>query len=774
MIRRRTLVRSGAGAVLALVVLWVFCPQPSLYGAVPFSAAIEDRHGRLLRLGLAADERYRLKTVLDDIAAPAVAATLLYEDRYFRRHPGVNPAALLRAVWTTYVRRERVVGGSTITMQLARLRFSIDSTTPAGKLAQIVRAVQLERHYSKDEILEAYLNLAPYGGNVEGIGTAARVYFGKPAAELTLPEALALAVIPQNPAARNPQSATGYQALLTARQRLFDLWQDATPVTATTRARFALPLAVATVRELPFAAPHFTERWLRQRGTGVLRSSLDATVQASLERQIHYWLERERHRGLNNAAAMLVDTRTMQVRAEVGSAAFHRADIHGQVNGTQAPRSPGSTLKPFVYALALDAGLIHPMSLLADAPRRFSTYTPENFDRGFLGPVTARDALIYSRNVPAIELLNQVGLEPFHAFLADGGVGRLREPSHYGLALVLGGNEVTMAELVRLYAMLANGGVDRPLTWDAGDNTPRGRPLLSPEASFLTLDMLRTNPRPGGVALASATGPGPVAWKTGTSYAYRDAWTVGIVGPYALAVWVGNFDGAGNPALVGRQAAAPLFFAIADELQSRLPPQWRRATPPPELNIRRVDVCAPTGDLPGRHCPATTSSWFIPGVSPIAVSTVHRAVHVDTATGLRACHGEAAATREEVYEFWPSNLARLFRAAGVAIRQPPPWSPECSLDVRAAAGQPPEITSPAPGTTLLRRVSNPAREPVALTATTDADARYVYWFANARYLDRTERDQPLLWQPETGEHRLLAVDDLGRSHAVAVRVAAVP
>ncbi|MEO0579427.1 MAG: transglycosylase domain-containing protein, partial [Pseudomonadota bacterium] len=252
----------AAIVVAALTVAWLLIPKPTLYGDVTFSTVIDDRNGELLRLALADDERYRVKANLADIAPAAVQATLLYVDRHFRSHLGFNPAALLRAAWSTYVVRQRVVGGSTITMQLARLRFDLDTTTIGGKLVQIARAIQLERHYSKDDILEAYLNLAPYGGNIEGLATAARIYFDKRADELTLPEALALVVIPQNPAQRNPQTAVGYAAMRDAQVRLFEIWRDKYGASTELAAHFRLPLAVRSTPELPFLAPHTTERLL--------------------------------------------------------------------------------------------------------------------------------------------------------------------------------------------------------------------------------------------------------------------------------------------------------------------------------------------------------------------------------------------------------------------------------------------------------------------------------------------------------------------------------
>lgn len=730
--------------------------------------AVEDHNGRLMRLALADDERYRLKLALADIAKTAVNATLLYEDQYFPFHPGVNPGALIRAAWSTYVQRDRVMGASTITMQLARLRFSLDTQTIGGKLVQIARAIQLERHYSKDEILEAYLNLAPYGGNIEGIGTASLIYFDKPASRLSLTEALALAVISQNPSQRNPTTKRGYMEMNAARGRLVAMWADKFGLTDLERAQFELPLAVRATRELPYLAPHFSRSVLidNVQRHGMQTTTLDWSMQKLLENRITNYTDRRRLVGINNASAMLVDYRTMEILAAVGSSNFFNDQIQGQVNGTRAKRSPGSTLKPFVYGLAIDRGIIHPMSLLKDAPKRFAAYTPENFDRGFMGPVVAQDALIYSRNVPAIELLSQVGIESFHEFLVNGGVTQLRSPEFYGLAMVLGGNELTMEELVGLYAMLANGGLSKPLiSLQNAKSTRPSRRLLSAEASFLILDMLRKNPRPDSITIDTAGKQPPIAWKTGTSYAYRDAWTVGVFGPYVLAVWVGNFDGASNPAFVGRQAAAPLFFEIADSLTAGLPEIFLSAEPSPNLNLQKVEVCANTGDLPGRHCPQITKSWFMPGVSPIKVSNVYRAVRIDNESGKRSCSYNLETTHEEVFEFWPSDISRLFRKAGIAIRRPPSWEPGCSLDLQAAMGLAPQITSPSARLTYYVRPDKIEEERLPLTATTDGDVKWLYWFANDSFIGKVRQDVPFFWNPRVGNYEMLAVDDLGRSNS---------
>ena len=779
--RTGTTLRRAEGALLAIAVsllaglaAWFVLPKPALYEGVAFSTLVTARDGRPLKLKPAADDRYRMFTPLDDIAPAMVDATLLYEDRRFYRHPGVDPLALVRAAWTTYVRRTRVVGGSTITMQLARLRFGMDTRTPLGKLRQSIRAVQLERHYDKGEILEAYLNLAPYGGSIEGVGAASRIYFDKPARALGRGEALALAVIPQNPTARFPTTVAGRTELLAARARLFDAWrQSRTDHAPESLVRARLVPTFRPPSALPSHAPHFVRDHVPPSAASELRTTLDLDAQRLLEARIQDHLALRRGDGITNAAAMLLDHRSMEVLALVGSAGFFNAEIAGQVNGVQARRSPGSTLKPLLYACALDAGIIHPMTLLEDAPERYASFTPENFDRGFVGPVFARDALIHSRNVPAVRLLKDLGVERFRGLLDRAQVGGLRPASDYGLALALGGNEMSMEELVQLYAAMANGGLWRPVTVKASagvDKAPATR-LLSPEASFLVLDMLRDVPRPDAPALADHR-RSAVAWKTGTSYGFRDAWSVGVFGRYALAVWVGNFDGRGNPALVGREAAGPLFFAIADSLNANHD-GGQVARNASTLNLRRVEVCATTGDLPGTHCPSTTTSWFIPGVSPIKASTIHRAVAVDVRTGLRSCRA-GADTVERVFEFWPSNLRTVIRRAGIAIRSPPPWSPECELDETSGIGLPPRIRSPQPALVYHATPPDGDQANVPLSAVADADARALYWFVDDRLVATAVPGDDRFWTPRAGRFTVRVVDDLGRADAVAVQVAAAP
>lgn len=764
----RALKRRRAWLLLApalAAAAWLLPPRPELYPRNGFSTAVYDREGRLLQLTLAPDERYRVRLEPERIAPELIEAVRLYEDRHFFLHPGVNPASLLRAAWSTYVSGERVVGGSTLTMQLARLRFGLETRGIGGKLLQILRALQLERHYSKREILAAYLNLAPYGGNIEGAGAASLIYFGKPAAELSLPEALALAVIPQNPSARNPLAPGGAGRLFEARTRLFDIWLTAHPEARSAAPLLRLQAHFRAPAGLERAAPHFARDVAlgHPRGGGEINTTLDAPLQRRVETLVSRYLAQRAPDGLRNAAVLVLDHRSNSVLVEVGSAGFSQDAIAGQVNGTRAKRSPGSALKPFIYGLALDQGLIHPMTLLKDAPRRYGLYTPENFDRDFEGPVTARDALIFSRNVPAVELLANLREPDFHDLLARASVRDLKPREHYGLALALGGNEVTMHELAGLYAALANGGLWRPLRQT--DSDPPGAPssrLLSAEAAFLVLDMLAQTPRPDALPLPTARNRPRIAWKTGTSFAFRDAWSVGVVGQYVLAVWVGNFDGSGNPAFVGLRAAAPLFFSIADQLAERPGFEPLPASPHANLNLTEVAVCEPTGDLPGRYCPRTAPSWFIPGVSPIKVSDVHRAVRVDTVSGLRACWSDANVVTE-IYAVWPSDIAAVFRQAGISFPGPPPWHARCPLARRNSLAAAPTILSPDRNVGYALRADRAESETIPFQAASDGEARKLFWFVDDRFVGHVAPRETFFWNAEPGTFTVRVVDDLGQA-----------
>jgi penicillin-binding protein 1C len=784
--RRQRVVRGLLMALLAALLLaglrlWPHARLADQFGG---SIAVLARDGSLMRLTLAPDQQYRLWIPLDRMATTLIDSVLLYEDRRFRWHPGVNPAALLRSAWNTATGHRRE-GGSTLTMQLARRLYRLDTRHVPGKLMQLSAALWLEARYSKSEILEAYLNTAPYGSNIEGVEAASLIYFRKPAQALTVPEALTLAVIPQNPVKRIASRGRNV-ALQAARDRLWGIWLSQHPQDARPHAPDALLALPAQGRaSLPFAAPHLTDMLLAQKPTGAteVHATVDLRMQRTLERVLKSYIRSHAETGIRNASAMLVDAQSMEVRAVVGSANYHDAAIEGQVNGTLAKRSPGSTLKPFIYAMALDQGLLHPKTMLKDAPTSFGPFTPENFDGQFVGPLTAQDALIRSRNIPAVSVAARLSKPNLYSFLQLNQISKLESESHYGLALVLGGGEVTMEELARLYSLLPNDGQMRPLAYtreQAIENEAQRRQhpptqVLSEEAAFITLDMLRQTPRPDSGMPARPA----IAWKTGTSWGFRDAWTAGVFGRHVLVVWIGQFDGASNPAYVGIQAAAPLFVRMVDALRAEgLDPgeMAHRISP----NLQQIEVCAATGGLPDALCPVRTRTWFIAGKSPIQTNSLHKAVWIDDRTGHMLCGPNPQAqphARQVVVEQWGSDMRRLFRQAGLPRRNvsasdcPAGTEAGASSDGRVAGA--PTITSPLRGVSYVLRLKQP--QPVGLRAEAAAGVKALYWFADDALIARVAPGEGVSWlPPQARRYTLRVVDDQGRAESRELVVEQAP
>lgn len=756
--------------MLAFVALY-FAPKPPLLNNVSFSRAVYDKDRHLLRLTLSHDEKYRLFTPLTAIPPQLIDASLLQEDQYFYWHFGVNPIALFKAGWKTYVLQERRVGASTITMQLARMSLGINSKILSGKIQQIIRALQLEMHYSKKQILEAYLNLAPYGNNIEGVGAASLIYFSKPVNQLTLPEILTLVVIPQNPSRRI--FVHNASELKKARNLLFQRWLEKFPQDAKQKALMELPMNVPNFHKLPFLAPHLVDSLLKESHSDSefeIATTLNLKLQNVVEKATKNYLMRKKNLGVENAAVMLVDARDMTVKVMLGSADFFNSAIGGQINGTLIKRSPGSTLKPFIYALALDQGLIHPATVLKDVPSSFGAYNPENFDRDFMGPLSAREALILSRNIPALYLANQLSEPNLYQFLQQADIEGLKSASFYGLAMVLGGIELSMQDLVSLYAVLVNEGVWRPLRVRLDQPLMKGRRLLSPEASFLVLDMLKDTPRPAGFNRADKQ-QNEISWKTGTSSGYRDAWTIGVFGQYVLAVWVGNFDNSGNHALVGKDIAAPLFFTLVEAISPLL--KLTKSSRNFNLNLTKVKVCQASGMLPNRSCSDLVETWFIPGKSPIKKDTIYREIPIDEQTGLRACRFDEN-TIFKTYEFWPSDLLNLFEQAGVKRHIPPPYDKNCSNVSYGDSGIAPQITSPKEEVKYILRYGANGKEAqtniIPFAATTDADVKVLHWFVNTSYVGKSQAGQAFWWQSKPGNFVVRVIDDHGRSAACDLHV----
>jgi len=534
------------------------------------SALVTDREGRPLRAFPVEDGRWRLPVDPARVDPAFLAALIEIEDQRFFTHHGVDPLAMLRAS-VSLVRSGRVVsGGSTITMQTARLLEPRPRRTILAKLAEMVRAIQLERRYSKADILQAYLTLAPYGGNLEGVRAASWAWFGHEPDVLTPDEIALLIALPQAPEARRPDLRP--EAAIAARARLLARMERSGLISAD-RAADAAEEAVPERRAFPALAWHAAEA-LAQAG-GEVRSTLDIRLQTELEAMMRELAETA---GPDvQASALVVSLDGREVRAAVGSAGRDRPG--GWIDLTRRARSPGSVLKPFIYGLAFEDGLAGPGTRIADLPRRFADYNPENFDRTFRGDVTIAEALQHSLNVPAVQVLDAVGANRFLAALSFAGgraiLPRSRE-GDAGLAVALGGLGITAQEVAVMFAALGGGGEALPLAWtlEAAEvnRTASGYSLLGEQAAATLLDVLQRSPAPPGRMPASLTTGAPsIAYKTGTSYGFRDAWAAGVSGNYAVVVWVGQADGAPRPGETGRRAALPALFDVFDIIARRDP-----------------------------------------------------------------------------------------------------------------------------------------------------------------------------------------------------------
>lgn len=731
-----------------------FTERPPLLDDIEYGKCVLDKNGNLLRMTPAQDGMRRLPCKPGEIPPYAVDALVRYEDQYFYWHPGVNPLAMLRGI-ASLAAGGRKLGASTITMQTARLKYRLATSTLAGKLRQIWLALLLERHYSKEEILAAYFTLAPYGGNIEGLEAASRVYFNKAAANLTPLEIQALVVVPQNPAKRNPVNGSQFEAARNRLRFLLDGERDALP-----------PLAIRKPAELPTLAPHLASELARREAGHIINSTLEWDLQLMMEGCLSDFVERGRRYNVNNAAALIVNADTMRVVASVGSGGFFNEAIEGQMDGTIAKRSPGSTLKPFIYALALDQGLIHPATILPDSPRSFGGYDPENFDRGFQGPVSAAEALRASRNLPAILLAERLKTPDLFSFLDAAQIRFPHGPDHYGLALALGGAEISMRDLASLYAMLVNGGMWRPLKFTLSDKDAAPRRLLSSEAAWLALDMLE---RPD-VGIKTRRGWLPMRFKTGTSNGLRDAWTAGTLGNYIIIAWVGNFDNSANPFFVGAKTALPLFQELAAGLASARMPIDRQKERKPSLNLDKSLVCRSTGDFAHGQCADTMETTFIPGVSPVADSGILRPVLIDEESGLRACKAVPGKTREIYWEFWPSDLKQIFASAGVYKPDPPEWLPGCGPETRHSRVAAPRIILPKKNIVYCRQLGDNTFK-IPLLAAADSEAGAIHWYAGNAYIGKAAPGETIFWHPgDTAGAEIMAVDERGNTSQVKCRL----
>ncbi len=732
------------------------------------------RDGTPLRAFADNDGVWRYPTTARRVSPLYLSALLTYEDRWFYRHPGINPVALARGAVGGLLHGRIVSGGSTLTMQVARIVTPIRHTF-AGKFVQIFRAMQLEVHLDKADILDLYLNHAPFGGPIQGVEAASWAYLGKPASQLSHAEAALLAVLPQAPSLlrpdRHPEAARRARDKVLRRMHDEGIWSA-----ADIRDAEIEPVVARSLRA-PLDAALLAERLHQlQPGSRRIATTIDAVLQRTIEDRVGEYLSQLPPR--TSAAVLVVDNATMEARVYVGTAAFADPDRAGHVDMVHAPRSPGSTLKPFLYGLALDDGLITSQSLLVDAPQDFGGYRPGNFDESFSGPVSAAEALQRSLNVPAVDLLDHVGPRRFVARLANGGIDlQWPDGAEPNLSIVLGGAATRLENLVGGYTAFANGGIAGKPRYTTTEPVLQRR-LLSPGAAWIVRDILADNPADveGAPLEGTSSARSAVAWKTGTSYGYRDAWAIGVTDDWTFGVWIGRPDGTPSPGQYGAVTALPLMYAIAGMLPATHASS-HRARP---ASVRSVDICWPLGgaaaSTPAALCRQKRTAWSLDTALPPTFAERDLTAWTSGLLTLRldakgrrlsaTCHGE----NEHVVAIarWPALATPWLRADDLTASALPPLMPGCPADSLDVAS-PLRIAGLSNGATLRQAPSGRQALHVTLRALGATDD--VQWLLDGRLQGSSKgsADMPIAL-PSPGEHQITALTRNGAYARITVMV----
>lgn len=756
--------------------LWYLLALPRPLFRDPVSTVLEDAKGGLLGARIADDGQWRFP-LPDSVPYKYEKALLTFEDKRFYYHAGVDFASMARAMRQNLAAKRVVSGGSTISMQVIRLSRKPDTRSVGQKLLEMTLASRLELGYSKKQILRLYAAHAPFGGNVVGLEAASWRYFGKQPHLLSWAEAATLAVLPNSPGLIHP--GRNRDRLLAKRNRLLDRMQEAgilDELSCLLAKEEALPEAPLP---LPQLAPHLMDRARAQRsGTEDLRFSttIDPELQQQAAQVLQRHLVRLKSNEIHNAAAIVIEVETGQILAYVGNAAGTGAEHGEQVDVVKAPRSSGSILKPFLFALSVQDGIITPNSLLPDVPTSIRGYRPENFSNKYDGAIQAKQALIRSLNIPMVLLLQRYGLDRFHYQLPKLGLSTFRRPaSHYGLSIILGGGECTLEEVTNTYACMARtvnhfhlhqglyeSDLFRPAHYLIPEREP-SRPSLGPNpvplsaaACWATLEAMRQLDRPDELGQWERFHSSqPIAWKTGTSFGFRDAWAAGVTPRYAVGVWAGNADGEGRPGLIGIKAAAPILFDIFELL-----PGSGRWFDPPYDEMRRVAVCRQSGYLPLPICP-TDTLWLPLAALEGPACFYHKTVHLDPVTK-RQVNSSCMLPSEMEHAPWfvlPPLEEHFFVQQHPEYKLLPPFLEGCEP---SGADLQMQLIEPKANTriyipknldgTLSRTVFQAAhRRPGAV----------LYWHIDDHYVGKTEQFHNLELIPEPGEHVLTLVDDQG-------------
>lgn len=753
----------GGGVITLLLIGYIFCLPRQLFH-VPYSTVVADRNNELLGARIAPDGQWRFPP-RTTTPAKIQACFVEFEDNHFFHHWGVNPVSIGRAAYQNLKAGRVISGGSTITMQTIRLARN-NPRTFSEKFIEMIWATRLEFRYSKEKILSLYVSHAPFGGNVVGLDAAAWRYFGHSADDLSWAEAAMLAVLPNSPAMIHLSKSR--QALLDKRNRLLTRLHTKGVLDDSS---YELALNEPLPQEpkpLPQIAPHLTDYFYQTRNGNYSVSTIDRGIQLQIEELIERWNGEFSRSDIRNIAILVIDVQKNQPIAYCGNVHFNKANSGNQVDIIRSPRSTGSILKPFLYYAMLQEGSILPHTLLPDIPININGFAPQNFSQQFEGAVPASEALARSLNIPTVTMLQRYGVPKFYNFLKQAGISTLTRPaSHYGLSLILGGAEGTLWDITCAYTDMARclKGLDKTgcslLLSDSTYNASSAvsTSSFSPCAVWQTFDAIKEVNRPEEIDWRTIPSMQTIAWKTGTSYGFRDAWAVGVTPRYAVGVWVGNATGEGKPGLVGARTAGPVMFDVFNLLPSS--PWFVR----PSEGFVDAEVCHLSGHLKGRFCEETDTILILPAGLRTEACPYHHRINL-SADGTQRIYESCINTEATIQKNWftlPPVWEWYYKQRHPEYKPLPPFKSGCGEDIL----RPMQFVYPTMNARIfLPKQMDGSKSQLTFELVHSVPKATVYWHLDNNYLAETQDFHKISLLPSSGKHTMTAVDNEGNTVSV--------
>ncbi len=730
----------------------------------PWSTMVFSGDSTLLGAYLSSDDKWRMQTKDEDVSPEFLTALFSKEDRWFYYHPGVNPIAIGRALLKNIFKAKRTSGASTLTMQTVKM-MQPRKRTYFNKLLEIIKAVQLEWHFSKNEILSLYLSYLPYGSNIEGVNAASYLYFNRSPKALSLAQNILLTVIPNRPNSLRPDRFP--VAVKQSRNFWIEKFKKEKIFPDNILNHAAAEPILQTRNEIPLLAPHFTRMLTGKETKAKIYASLDLRIQETTQKMLANHCARVKGKGISNGAVLVIKNADHSVAAWCGSADFNDPESLGQVDGILGLRSPGSTLKPFLFALAIDKGLITPKSIIYDIPGNYGGFSPENYDLKFRGAVTIEYALRNSLNIPSVEILTQTGKKDFLKTMDLAGLKSISENSNQlGLSVILGGCGTTLEELTQGFSVFASNGNFIPLafTKEKENISIDSISVFSPESSWLIAEMLSGIERPDiPNDYLSLTQKQKIAWKTGTSFGKRDAWAIGFNKEYTIGVWMGNFDGKAAPDLSGAGMAVPLLFDVFNGLPYPIEKTWFEKP----IGIQERDICKNSGMVAGAMCIHQTKDYFSVDQSSRKICDMERELYIKSDSSLQYCTEclPESGWEKAWFSVYPPSYTLWLSREKISYPKPPPHNPKCSARFSGAG---PTITSPSASFEYL--VEKGLQQKILMQAASDATVKTHYWYINHTFYKQVNAGEALFFEATKGIYHFACMDEFGRKNEVVVKI----